>query len=305
MLYSGLATPVKVDHLLSIDQMNFSRDEVREYVCNWFKDMDCFQKRDKDGEEALKVLCTTLQRITGGHVGFCATAIDKLNAVILSYNRRCQALPPTKEYINMLKSEDMQRALMSCRGGSVLKTLTKDEFIQLEHAMYDEKSNIGIIETCIGRGILTVTEEKLKFTSTVLMQIFTRICIGYVCRAVYEPNNLQTFLRRVMNVVDWESICPKTGKSFMTGIPSKRVWQMQFYRAAYRCLPLSAISSPDVGGMSRSKGCIDFTVGAGLLVRKAFCGVLNHCVKASSWITMSPYFLPVAYTLRWDCRTIA
>ncbi|GMF24132.1 unnamed protein product [Phytophthora lilii] len=74
-------------------------------------------------------------------------------------------------------SEDMQEKLSLNRAGTLLKTLSKDKLIRLERAIV-ERSDTGMIEMCIQVGILTGTIEKPMFSSSMMLHLFMKMCIG-------------------------------------------------------------------------------------------------------------------------------
>ncbi|GLD96088.1 hypothetical protein PINS_up004766 [Pythium insidiosum] len=270
--YTRLATPIQFDEgiVLGIDQLKFSHAEVSEYVTKWFKGIACFEGLSSSAMEAF---CANLKELTGGHVGLCATAIQTLNEVHASRIRRGSDLPSPAEWIGMLQSGSLNRAndnalfetLTSTRAVKVLKTLDTDELDRLERIAYGANvdSDADIVEQCLQKGILAESEGRFAFSSPVMWRFFVKMRVGHIVRAPHVPKTLPEMIARVVQAIDYDSIRQTLGRSLSNDIPLERAWQMEFYKAAYRCTPSTFVTSVDVGALFGSSGFIDFTIHGG------------------------------------------
>ncbi|GLE09788.1 hypothetical protein PINS_up021644 [Pythium insidiosum] len=270
--YSRLATPIQFDKtiVLGSDQLNFSRAEVSEYVSKWFKGIVCFEGLSPSAMEAF---CASLEELTGGHVGLCATAIHTLNEVYVSRNRSASDLPSPAEWIRMLQSGSLYRAndsalfeaMTSTRAVNVLKTLDTDELDRLERIAYgaDPDSDADLVEQCLRKGILAQIDRRFAFSSPVMWRFFVKMRVGQIVRALHVPKTLAEMIARVVRAIDYESIRQTLGRSLSSDIPLERSWQMEFYKAAYRCTPSTFVTSADVGALFGCSGFVDFTIHGG------------------------------------------
>ncbi|KAG6955881.1 hypothetical protein JG688_00011684 [Phytophthora aleatoria] len=245
--YTQLATPIQFDDriVLGIDQLNFSHAEVSEYVHKWFKGITCFEG---SSSSAMEAFCANLEELTGGHVGL-------------------------SEWIRMLQSGSLYRAndnalfetLTSTRAVKVLKTLDTDELDRLERIAYGANSDFDadIVEQCLRKGILAQTERRFEFSSPVMWRFFVKMRVGHIVRALHVPKTLPEMIARVMRSIDYDSIRQTLGRSLSSDIPLERAWQMEFYKAAYRCTPSTFVTSVDVGALFGSSGFVDFTIHGG------------------------------------------
>ncbi|GLD99189.1 hypothetical protein PINS_up007907 [Pythium insidiosum] len=270
--YSRLATPIQFDKtiVLGSDQLNFSRAEVSEYVSKWFKGIVCFEGLSPSAMEAF---CASLEELTGGHVGLCATAIHTLNEVYVSRNRSASDLPSPAEWIRMLQSGSLYRAndsalfeaMTSTRAVKVLKTLDTDELDRLERIAYgaNPDSDADLVEQCLRKGILAQIDRRFAFSSPVMWRFFVKMRVGQIVRALHVPKTLAEMIARVVRAIDYESIRQTLGRSLSSDIPLERSWQMEFYKAAYRCTPSTFVTSADVGALFGCSGFVDFTIHGG------------------------------------------
>ncbi|KAL7684806.1 hypothetical protein Plhal304r1_c034g0107621 [Plasmopara halstedii] len=270
--YTRLATPIQFDDriVLGIDQLKFSHAEVSEYVQKWFKGITCFEG---SSSSAMKDFCANLEEVTGRHVGLCATTIFELNRVHASRNRSASRQPLPAEWIRMLQSGSLYeandkalfKALTSTRAVKVLNTLDKDELDRLERIAYGANSDFDtdIVEQCLRKGILVQTERRFEFSSPVMWRFFVKMRVGHIVRALHVPKTLPEMVARVMRSIDYDSIRQTLGRSLSSDIPLERAWQMEFYKAAYRCTPSTFVTSADVGALFGSSGFVDFTIHGG------------------------------------------
>ncbi|KAK1928910.1 hypothetical protein P3T76_015550 [Phytophthora citrophthora] len=268
--YTLLATPVQFDKrmVFTIEELNFSHDEVQEYVSKWFKGIAFLERLS-----ALEAFCANLEELTGGHVGLCATAIHTLNEVYFSRKRSGSDLPSADAWIRMLQSGSLYQAndnelfesLISTRAVWILKTLSTEELDRLERIAYGANpgSDDNIVEQCLQKGILVQTEQRYLFSSPVMWRFFVKMRVGHIVRALDAPKTLPEMVARVMRSIDYNSIRQTLGRSLSSDIPLERAWQMEFYKAAYRCTPSTFVTSADVGALFGSSGFVDFTIHGG------------------------------------------
>ncbi|RLN13821.1 hypothetical protein BBJ28_00026610 [Nothophytophthora sp. Chile5] len=270
--YMRLATPIQFDEsiVLDIDQLNFSHAEVSEYVTKWFKGVACFGRLPSS---AMETFCANLEELTDGHVGLCSTAIQALNEVYASRNRSASDLPSSAEWIHMLQSGSLYGAndnalfetLTSTRAVKVLETLNAGELERLEPIAYgaNSDSDADIVEQCLRKGILSQTGRSVAFSSPVMWRFFVKMRVGHIDRALHVPTTLPEMIARVVQVINYKSIRQTLGRSLLSDIPLERSWQMEFYKAAYRCTPSTLVTSVDVGALFGSSGFVDFTIHGG------------------------------------------
>lgn len=223
----------------------------------------------------MEAFCANLEELTGGHVGFCATAVHTLNEVYASRNRSASDLPSPAEWIRMLRSGSLYRAndnalfetLTSTRAVKVLKTLDTDELDRLERIVYGASSGFDadIVEQCLRKGILAQTERRFAFSSPVMWRFFVKMCVGHIERALHVPKTLPEMIARVVQAIDYDSIRQTLGRNLASDIPLERAWQMEFYKAAYRCTPSTFVTSVDVGALFGSTGFVDLTIHGGAI----------------------------------------
>nr|CCA24448.1 Crinkler (CRN) family protein putative [Albugo laibachii Nc14] len=173
--YMHLSTPIQFDEIMmfTIKELNFSHDEVQEYVNKWFAGI-AFLK----GSSGMESFCANLEGLTGGHVGLCVTAINTLNEVYFSRRRSGSELPSTVAWIRMLQSGSLYRpndnalfdTLTSTRAVKIFQSLDTEELDRLERIAYGTKSasDDDIVEQCVRKGILFQTERRYTFSSPVM-----------------------------------------------------------------------------------------------------------------------------------------
>lgn len=266
--YTQLSTPVEIppEVTLGIEHLNFGIDEIDEYVTKWFRGFMCLQGSTTQFFALLALL-------TGGHVGLCVTAIRTLNGVYRSRVASGGVLPSAQEWIGMLEHGSMQehedhqlfKALISTRAVKVLETLQIEELHGLERLVYgvSTRSDADIADICIRRGILVQTTDRIEFSSPVMWRYFVKMRVGDIERALHGPETLQEMIARVVRAINYDSIRKTLGRTLSNDIPLERAWQMEFFKASYRCTPSTCVTSADVGALFGSTGFIDFTVDCG------------------------------------------
>ncbi|OQR86354.1 Crinkler (CRN) family protein, partial [Thraustotheca clavata] len=267
-----LSTPVEIPEqfTLNITDINFSTNEVYEYVMKWFMGFELL------GEHTAQ-FCAILELVTGGHVGLCVNVIYELNKKLQSCKRSSTEPPSGRLWVEMLSMEDKEyendklfEALLLSRAVYVLHTLKSDELDALERVMYHQEtaSNKHLIKKCIRGGIL-VEDDSITFSSPVMWRYFAKNCFGIIERALYSPTTLHEMVLRVLQTINYDSIRQTLGRSYTTDIPLERAWQMEFYKASFLCSTNTWVTFADVGGLFRSKGFLDFTIHSG----KSFWGI--------------------------------
>ncbi|TMW65345.1 hypothetical protein Poli38472_007987 [Pythium oligandrum] len=266
--YTQSMTPVdfSADMVLGIKHLNFRREEIEEYVEKWFVGIRCLQG-------TMKTFCDCLQFLTGGHVGLCAVAIGVLNTVYFSRVGCGGVTPFAYDWICMLEQGSLYRekdhalfdALILTCAVKVLTTLEMEDLDGLERLFYGVENHLDaqLLDECIRKGILIGCEGRVEFSSPVMWRYFVKMRVGHVDRALHGPNTLQEMIARVVRAIDYDSIRKTLGRTLSNDIPLERAWQMEFYKASYRCTPSTCVTSADVGALFGSTGFIDFTVECG------------------------------------------
>lgn len=270
--YTNFSTPVEIpsDLTLGIEDLNFSPDEIQEYVGNWFDGADCLlDQRD--------TFCNRLALLTGRHVGLCAATISELNKVFVSHSRKGIPQPSARQWIEMVEcgyfksgnkldmttESELFQQLTLTRSVRVLNTLTVEELGYLERFLYGAPlgSDSVNLDLYIRKGILVSIEKQIKFSSPVMWRYFIKLRTGHIERSKDGPTTLRELIMRVLRSINYTSIYETLGKTKKDDILLERVWQMEFYKAAYCSTSISYVTSVDVGGLFGSSGCIDFTIG--------------------------------------------
>lgn len=236
---TGLTTPTHFDKrmVFGIDELNFCPAEVSEYVQKWFNLVTLVEW----SASAMEAFCANLVELTGGHVGLCAKAIDKLNEVLDHYCRWGLAVPSPAKWIRMLQTGSLIEAndnalfeaLTSTRAvNNVLTSLTTDELDRLERIAYgaNPDSDVGIVEACLRKGILTRTERCVKFSSPVMWRFFVKMRVGQIVRALEAPNTLPEMILRVMRSIDYDCIRQMLGRSSLAAFLWKERGKWSFTR---------------------------------------------------------------------------
>ncbi|GLE11640.1 hypothetical protein PINS_up024189 [Pythium insidiosum] len=96
-----------------------------------------------------------------------------------------------------------------------------------------------------------------------MWRFFVKMRVGHIVRAPHVPKTLPEMIARVVQAIDYDSIRQTLGRSLSNDIPLERAWQVEFYKAAYRCTPSTFVTSVDVGALFGSSGFIDFTIHGG------------------------------------------
>ncbi|KAG7384059.1 hypothetical protein PHYBOEH_009655 [Phytophthora boehmeriae] len=277
-----LSCPVKLskDRVLLIDQLNFSQDEIMEYVTNGFRAFECLNSLPG----ALGVFCANLHKLTGGQTGFCATAIDTLNDEWLSRARWGMNYPSADQWIRMLQTGSVHRdkdlalfdALTSTRAVLTLsqpqeilnesqlecfERLVQGEIPAETPATESEKMLAEVSTICLQRGVLAFTEAgRLDFSSPVIQKHYAKMRGGAIHRALFAPRTLPDLIARVVTVINYDNVCQSLGKDLSTGIPLKNAWEMEFYAAAHRCTPDTFETIADVETVFGSEVDLDFVL---------------------------------------------
>ncbi|KAL3657024.1 hypothetical protein V7S43_018072 [Phytophthora oleae] len=252
--------------ILGIDDLNFSHDEVFEYVTKWFKGISSFEGASASMEE----FCANLEGLTGGHVGLCATAVDALNEVVASRNRGAIGLPSPTEWIRMVQSGSLYQAddnalfekLTSTRAVKVLQSVDSSELDRLERITYGGNTDYetAVVKEYLRTGILVRSEGWFKFSSPVMWRLFAKKRLSGIVRAVDASITLPDMIARVMHSIDYGSTREWVLRNVWGEVPLERAWQMEFYKAVYRCTPSTFKTSVDDDVLFGSSEFIDLTV---------------------------------------------
>ncbi|KAK1939023.1 hypothetical protein P3T76_009098 [Phytophthora citrophthora] len=171
LMFSQHATemPIKLDKSLVLRsrKLNFTHDEVCEYVSKWFKGFSCFE----GALPRLEVLYASLELLTGGHVGLTARTVKALNEVANSCHRRSSCLPSPTEWIHMMYDGSLHPTLRLTSAVVVLSSLDSGEMERLERMVYGE-NDTDLLEKCFREGILVPIDQGFHFSSPVLGNYF-------------------------------------------------------------------------------------------------------------------------------------
>ncbi|KAG1687474.1 hypothetical protein DVH05_005165 [Phytophthora capsici] len=260
--------PIHFDErmMIGIKDLNFGLAEVFEYVQKWFKGIACLEQ----SPSAMEKFCVTLKELTGGHVGLCSVTISKLNEVHSSRRESSTALPSPIEWIHMLQSGLLDKdnngtyhgslfeALRDTRAVKWLKYLKTDELDRLERIAYGDNSDLDVafVDECHRLSILAQTEGHFEFSSPVMWRYFIRQRVGPIVRAQDAPKTLTEMIAQVMQTIDYGSIREVLARTLSSDVPLERAWQLEFYKAVYRCTPESFETSVDVGALFGSSGFV-------------------------------------------------
>ncbi|KAG1687470.1 hypothetical protein DVH05_005161 [Phytophthora capsici] len=199
----------------------------------------------------MEKFCVTLKELTGGHVGLCSVTISKLNEVHSSRRESSSALPSPIEWIHMLQSGlldtdnngtsygSLFEALRDTRAVVCLRYLKTDELDRLERIAYGDNSDLDVafVDECHRLSILAQTEGHFEFSSPVMWRYFIRKRVGPI-------------------TIDYGSIREVLARTLSSDVPLERAWQLEFYKAVYRCTPESFETSVDVGALFGSSGFV-------------------------------------------------
>lgn len=165
--------------------------------------------------------------------------------------------------LNGANESELFDALIVTRAVKVLETLGPNELDRLERIAYGANksdSDVDIVQHCLQKGILVQAERCVVFSSPVMWRYFVKKRVGHIVRALHAPKTLPHMIARVVRAIDYDCIRETLGRSRSSGIPLERAWQMEFYKAAYRCTPSNFETSVDVGALFGSSGYVDFTI---------------------------------------------
>ncbi|KAE9246291.1 hypothetical protein PF004_g4874 [Phytophthora fragariae] len=270
--YDLLSIPVDIPQelRLGVEELNFTPDEMKEYVDKLFLGRACLQGDD------LEKFQSCLWRLTGGHIGYCVTAIGSLNEKFKS-SRRSGSLPPSAEtWIRLmeqaLKHENHEddsvfealNRLIAVREG--VKTLDSKEFEVLGRVLDGnvDRSDV-VVKKCIRLGILVKTVEgKIEFSSAAMRRFVLTRCIGRIQRAQDRPSTLQVLMLRAFSAINYDNFLFTIREGLSSVDLVESAWIREFYIAVSCCTPSGiSVSAADFGANFGSPGCIDFAVQSG------------------------------------------
>ena len=103
-------------------------------------------------------------------------------------------------------------------------------------------------------------EGRVEFVSPVarLLSFFHR-CISFK-QPLQDDFTLQELVHEALSRINSKALTHNLGRSKDGMRLLERVWQMEFYRAIYSCLPDEMHISPDVGRIFATDGVVDFYI---------------------------------------------
>ncbi|EGZ10533.1 hypothetical protein PHYSODRAFT_304383 [Phytophthora sojae] len=97
--YDLLSIPVDIPHelMLGIKELNFKPVEIEQLVDKFFHDRASLQGK------GLQRFLSCIAQLTGGHIGFCVAAIQRLNERFLSAHKSDSMLPTAETWIRSME----------------------------------------------------------------------------------------------------------------------------------------------------------------------------------------------------------
>ncbi|RHZ89752.1 hypothetical protein Glove_11g54 [Diversispora epigaea] len=267
-LITSAPSPVEFQRKFGFELIRCTRSELLELIESFNNYNN--KKKIYVGEK----IAQYLMEFTSGHLGLIRWILNGIDNYF-SYRGINYKITTDIEMMSYLKSFDFIEHIKAHRGALLYK-FNKEEEDVIDKLLL--KSNIQInsvdpddaVSDLLKSGILIYIDNKgpefifrkgrVGFMSSVtrLLSFFHR-CIS-IKHPLQDGFTLQDLVREALSRMNSKVLTHNLGRSKDGMRLLERVWQMEFYRAMYSCLPDEIHISPEVGRMFATDGIVDFYI---------------------------------------------
>ncbi|TMW56406.1 hypothetical protein Poli38472_006416 [Pythium oligandrum] len=245
--------PVQIPCHLGVRDINFTQNEIREYVTKWCNNPDVLMS---DGRGAFNDFCRYLRMLCGGHIGMCELVVRGLNEWASEIGEK-KSLTVDDAILKILNGTIMIY-LRGERATRPINKLSPQDLVNLENiALGDVTEGMhGVAQAFVQRGILVPLAGRYEFVSPLYWRIFASLCLRGTPRASQSPENLSDLIIQAIQSIDYKRIRERSRSS---GIVMEKSWQLEFYRAMLRVTPDAMVARYELGVLFGTRGWIDFS----------------------------------------------
>ncbi|CAI2171280.1 11502_t:CDS:2 [Funneliformis geosporum] len=267
-LATSAQSPVDFQQKFGFGLVHCTPSELKELV-------EAFNKyNSKKKIHVSEKIAQHIMEFTAGHLGLIRWILNGIDNYF-SYRGTSYKITTDPEIMSYFTSSDFIEHVKAHRGaplykfntaeGEVIdKLLLKDE-LRIHSTGPDEA-----VTALLKAGVLFYIDDKgpefilregrVGFVSPVarLLSFFHR-CVSFK-QPLQDGFTLQELVREALSRVNSKALTHNLGRSKDGMRLLERVWQMEFYRAIYSCLPDEMHISPDVGRIFATDGVVDFYI---------------------------------------------
>jgi hypothetical protein len=258
--YVSASTPVKFSSAMGQDELALTKEEFKEIVTK-------FNKHFGYLTPVSEPVASYLYSWTGGHVGLTRRALTMMHESL-----KCTVITRVsndKEIMGYFHSERFLQHIRDTRAVPNVE-LTQEQRDVLLHLIWSKNDVLtgltGPIEndaiTLTQNGYLARTRDGFAFASPLVRQILLQRILQPGDEKevnIFGPVTLTDLLMRILRNFRRDILC-HTLSLTKESHPIERQFQMEFYRAAVRCLGPQCTCFPDVGRVFNTTGQLDFYI---------------------------------------------
>ncbi|CAH1762255.1 10895_t:CDS:2 [Entrophospora sp. SA101] len=231
----------------------------------------CIRKKIQVSEK----IAGYIMDFTAGHVGLIRWILKGIDNHF-SYRGTIYEVTTDSQIMRYLKSSEFIEQIKSHRGAAPLYKFTKEQGEIIDKLLLKDEIYVSasgpddVMTSLLKTGVIFYLDDKgpefrlregrVGFISPVnkLLSFFQR------CVSMKEPLKdgfgLQELIKEALSRINSKALTHNLGRSKDGMRLLERVWQMEFYRAIYSCLPDEMHISPDVGRIFSTDGVVDFYI---------------------------------------------